>query len=405
MYRLRDYCISSTDILSRSGYYTCVLKLTAQVKLVVTAEQADALKKTMAEANACCNRLSAWAWENQTFGQYALHKARYAVERAASGLTAQVVVRCNGKVADAYKKVADAYKKVADAYKLDKKTQRVFRPDGAIAYDDRILRWYIERGQVSIWAVGGRLALPFVCGDYQRGLLAFQQGESDLACHGGNFYLLTTCNLPDPPLVETDGVLGVDLGIVNLATDSAGRSYSGASVKSCRRRAKRIRALLQSRGTKNARKHLRRIRRRTANYQRHVNHCISKHLVQNALLSRKALALEDLSGIRERAPAFSRDMKCMKWQMGNWAFNQLGQFVVYKAKMAGLPVTLVDPRNTSRTCSACGHCEKANRKSQSQFLCLHCGFQANADANASANIARKALEARAAVNGPIDALA
>jgi len=369
------------------------LKLTAQVKLVVTAEQADALKKTMAEANACCNRLSAWAWENQTFGQYALHKALYAVERAASGLTAQVVVRCNGKV--------------ADSYKLDKKTQRVFRPDGAIAYDDRILRWYIERGQVSIWAVGGRLALPFVCGDYQRGLLAFQQGESDLAFHGGNFYLLTTCNLPDPPLVETDGVLGVDLGIVNLATDSAGRSYSGASVKSCRRRAKRIRALLQSRGTKNARKHLRRIRRRTASYQRHVNHCISKHLVQNALLSRKALALEDLTGIRERAPAFSRDMKwqIMKWQMGNWAFSQLGQFVVYKAKMAGLPVTFVDPRNTSRTCHACGHCAKENRKSQSQFLCLRCGYQTNADVNASANIARKGLEARAAVNGPIDALA
>ena len=113
-------------------------------------------------------------------------EARYAVERAASGLTAQVVVRCNGKV--------------ADAYKLDKKTRRAFRPDGAIAYDDRvldrILRWYTARGEVSLWAVGGRLKLPFVCGEYQRRLLAFQQGESDLAFHGGNFYLLTTCNLP-----------------------------------------------------------------------------------------------------------------------------------------------------------------------------------------------------------------
>ena len=352
----------------------------------MTEGQADALKKTMAEANACCNRLSEWAWKNQTFGQYALHKARYAAERAASGLTAQVVVRCNGKV--------------ADAYKLDKKAQRVFRPDGAIAYDDRILRWYVERGQVSIWAVGGRLALPFVCGDYQRGLLTFQQGESDLVCHDGEFYLLTTCNMPDPPLVATDGVLGVDLGIVSLATDSEGRSYSGEAVKACRRRAKRLRAFLQSRGTKNARKHLRRIRRRTANYQRHVNHCISKHLVQNALLSRKALALEDLTSIRERASAFSRDVK---WQMGNWAFHQLGSFVSYKAKMAGLPVVFVDPRNTSRTCSLCGHCAKENRKSQSQFLCLSCGFQANADVNASANIARKGLDARAAVNGPIDA--
>lgn len=340
----------------------------------------------MAEANACCNRLSEWAWANQSFGQYSLHKARYSAERAASGLTAQVVVRCNGKV--------------ADAYKLDKRTQRVFRPDGAIAYDDRILRWYSDKGNVSIWTVAGRLRLPFVCGKHQWAMLAFQQGESDLAFVGGSFFLLTTCNLPDPPLVETDGVLGVDLGIVNLATDSEGHSYTGEAVRACRRRAKRIRALLQSRGTKNAKKHLQRMRRRTANYQRWLNHNISKQLVQNAFSSRKALALETLTGIRNRASAFSRDVK---WQIGNWAFDQLGSFVTYKAKLAGIPVIFVDPRNTSRTCSRCGHCAKENRRSQSQFFCLSCGFQANADANASANIARKGLEARAVVNAPIDA--
>lgn len=361
------------------------MKLTAQVKLVVTPEQASALKKTMADANACCNRLSKWAWENQTFGQYALHKARYATERAASGLTAQVVVRCNGKVADAYKLDKQTHKQ----------TQRVFRPDGAIAYDNRILRWYVDRGHVSIWAVGGRLSLPFTCGDYQRALLAFQQGESDLAYYDGAFYLLTTCNLPDLPLVETKGILGVDLGIVQLATDSEGHSYSGEAVKACRRRAKRIRALLQSKGTKNAKRHLQRIRRRTANYQRWVNHNISKQLVQNALFSRKALALEDLKGIRERASAFSREMK---WQMGNWAFAQLGGFIAYKAKRTGLPVVFVDPRNTSRTCYACGHCDKANRISQSHFLCLKCGRDANADLNAALNIA-----ARATVRAPIDA--
>lgn len=343
----------------------------------------------MAEANACCNRLSAWAWQNQTFGQYALHKSQYAHERAASGLTAQVVVRCNGKV--------------ADAYKLDKKARRVFRPDGAIAYDERILRWYVERAQVSIWAIGGRLALPFLCGDYQRGLLAFQQGESDLAFipspHGGAFYLLTTCNLPDPPLVETDGVLGVDLGIVNLATDSAGRAYSGEPVKAARRRLKWLRAYLQQckavKKSRNARKHLQKVRRRQSNFVRHTNHCISKALVRAALTSRKALALEDLTGIRERASAFSREMR---WQMGNWAFAQLGQFVVYKAKSAGLPVTFVDPRDTSRTCSVCGHCAKKNRKSQSQFLCLQCGRESNADVNAALNIAVRGL-----VSGPKDA--
>jgi transposase len=55
--------------------------------------------------------------------------------------------------------------------------------------------------------------------------------------------------------------------------------------------------------------------------------------------------------------------------------------------MAGIPLVFVDPRNTSRTCSECGHCEKANRKSQAEFVCKHCGHSMNADLNAARNIA------------------
>ena len=360
-----------------SGYNVNALKLTAQVKLVVTPDQSDALKRTMIAANATCDRISAWAFENKVFGQFALHRGQYAAQRVASGLTAQVVARCIGKV--------------TDAYKLDRLTQRTFRPTGTIAYDDRILNWYVERGQVSIWSVAGRLKLPFVCGAYQRGLLAFRQGEADLALVNGSFYLMATVSIPDPPLIETDGVLGVDLGIVQIATDSEGHQYSGEAVKAMRRSSRAHHAGLQKRGTRRARRTLRKMRNKVSRFSRHVNHVISKQLVQSALSSRKAIVLENLKGIRERASAFNREMR---WQMGNWAFFQLGQFIVYKAKRVGLPTVFVDPRNTSRTCSACGHCDKANRKSQSCFLCLQCGFQANADVNASVNIARKGLETR-----------
>ena len=350
------------------------------MKLVVTPEQSDALKRTMIAANAVCDSLSAWAWDNQVFGQFPLHKGQYVAQRASSGLTAQVVVRCIGKV--------------ADSYKLDKRTQRTFQPTGAIAYDDRILNWYVERGQVSIWSVDGRLKLTFVCGEYQRGLLAFRQGEADLAFVNGNFYLMATVSIPDPPLVETNGVLGVDLGIVELATDSEGHSYSGAAVKAKRRSIRAHRAGLQKCGTKRT---LKKIRLKASRFSKHVNHVISKQLVQSALSSRKALALENLTGIKERASAFNREMR---WQMSNWAFFQLGQFIVYKAKRVGLSTIFVDPRNTSRTCSECGHCDKANRKSQSCFLCLKCGFRTNADYNASRNIACKGLETRGIVNFP-----
>ncbi len=128
-----------------------------------------------------------------------------------------------------------------------------------------------------------------------------------------------------------------------------------------------------------------------------MNHCISKSLVQKALVLQKALSLEDLSGIRERSNSLN---KTMRWLMGNWAFADLAAKIVYKAAEVGLPVVLVDPkvfhsRHTSRTCSECGYCEKANRKNQASFACLSCGFCANADVNASCNIARLGMEARA----------
>jgi len=124
-------------------------------------------------------------------------------------------------------------------------------------------------------------------------------------------------------------------------------------------------------------------------------------LVRKAHDSCKALVLEDLTGIRERTTV-RHEQRALRHA---WAFFQLRQFVTYKAAWAAVPVGLVDPRNTSRTCSMCGHCEKANRKSQAEFVCKSCGFALNADHNAAINIGRKASQASrnewAAVNQPM----
>src|SRR5712692_4048519 len=79
------------------------VKLTAQVKLQPTPEQADALKRTLKVANVACNYISGVAWQSKTFGQYKLHHLVYADVRAKFGLSAQMTVRSIAKVADAYK--------------------------------------------------------------------------------------------------------------------------------------------------------------------------------------------------------------------------------------------------------------------------------------------------------------
>ena len=58
--------------------------------------------------------------------------------------------------------------------------------------------------------------------------------------------------------------------------------------------------------------------------------------------------------------------------MGKWAFDQLRAFVEYKAKLDGVPVLVVNTRNTSRRCSMCGCTDKRNRVSQSEFKCRSC---------------------------------
>jgi putative transposase len=127
---------------------------------------------------------------------------------------------------------------------------------------------------------------------------------------------------------------------------------------------------------------LRRLSRREANFRRHTNHCISKALVTKAKDTARGIALEDLTHIRTRTTVRRRD----RARHVGWAFGQLRSFVEYKARREGIPVVLLDPRNSSRTCNACGFCARENRQNQCLFLCHACGHSTNADLNAARNL-------------------
>lgn len=349
------------------------MKLIAQVKLNTTPEQADALKRTLEAANAAANYISDYAWQNQTFRQFDLHRALYYELRERFALSAQVVVRVLAKV--------------ADAYKLDRRTRRTFKPLGSIAYDERILAWRLSDQTVSIWTVASRQRIPFLAGERQMVLLQSRQGEADLVYHDGTFYLHQTCNVEDPPTGITTDFLGVDLGIINIAADSDGNTYSGGKTNGLRKRHAKLRARLQAKRTKSVKRLLQKRRRKEARFARDVNHVIAKQLVAKAKDTGRGIALEDLKGIRERITV----RKAQRRVQHSWAFHQLRSFVEYKALMAGVPVALVDPRNTSRTCPACGRVAKANRPTQALFRCVSCGFAGPADTIAAENIRRAAV--------------
>lgn len=345
------------------------MKLIAQIKLQPTVEQSESLRKTVLAANKAAQHVSDYAWMAKTFGQYDLHRACYYDIRAEFELSSQMAVRTIAKV--------------ADSYKLDKDSKRTFAPLGSVAYDNRILSYKLDKQVVSLWSVDGRLKMPFLAGQKQLDLLQYAQGEADLIHRKGEWYVHQTCDLPEPEGFDPDQWLGVDSGIVNIATDSDGNVYSGAAVTAMRHRRRRQRRRLQAKQTKSAKRVLKALSKREQRYATSVNHKISKEIVKHAERTGRGIVLEDLKGIRERV----RLRKRQRDDLHSWAFFQLHSFIEYKGKLAGVPVKKVDPRNTSRKCSLCGYIDKANRSTQDKFSCCQCGYSLNADLNAAINLA------------------
>ncbi|WP_229795830.1 RNA-guided endonuclease TnpB family protein, partial [Actinoplanes campanulatus] len=264
------------------------------------------------------------AFEQRTANKIFLQKIVYADLRAEFGLSAQMAVR--------------AIAKACEAYKRDKKIEPVFRPDGAVQYDQRMLTWK-GRDAVSILTLSGRIIVPVVYqGRWTQVPGTVVRGQADLIVRDSKWYLAVVIDVPEPPGGgEPDGWLGVDLGVVNLATDSDGTAHCGMAVRAVRRRNLDLRRRLQAKGTKSAKRLLKKRRRKEARYARDVNHCISKALVRTAKDTGRGIKLEDLSGIRERMTV----KKAQRSDLHSWAFHQLRQFVGYKAVIAGVPVVLV----------------------------------------------------------------
>ena len=310
-------------------------------------------------------------WREKCFHRYALQDLTYYGARETFGIAAQFAIRCIAKVADSYKK--------------DKRTRRFYKPHGAVAFDNRILHYRLDRLTVSIWTVAGRQEIPFTCGDHQWQLLQSQKGETKLAYQRGKFYLLAACEIEEQPEREPASYLGIDLGIANIATDNDGHKFSGSHVNRVRHRNKSLRAKLQANGSRSAKRKLQRLAGRENRFTNDVNHCISQDIVNHAERTNQAIVLEDLQGIRARTRACRREMR---YRLHSWSFCDLQQKILYKAKLAGVKVLFVNPAYTSQRCSECGHTERANRQTQAKFKCKSCGYASHADYNAACNIAQ-----------------
>ena len=359
------------------------MQKTVAAKLVPSKQQAQALKATLALFADACNQAFKVAQENNVKRAFDIHKLCYYEIKAATGLTSNYVVRAIGRVAGSFGK---------------KKPPKEFRPT-SLDLDKDLFRFIPRAETVSISTIEGRQKIKLQLGNYQRHLLKGQKPTAGRLVYDKKkkaFYIHFVIEVPETPESEADNALGVDLGINRIATLSTGETISGRDLNRLREVRQRTKSSLQAKGTQGAKRALKRLSGKQSRMMENVNHVISKKIVKAAKSANVAIALEDLTGIRERAAKGKR----MRKMLGRWAFYDLRIKIEYKAKQAGVAVVFVDPAYTSKTCSVCG--EIGSRRKH-KFVCKSCGNCMDADHNGAMNISRRgreSLRSRNAVNRP-----
>jgi len=366
-----------------------------KLKLKTSPAERAILERTMAQYTACFNHVADLGWEQHLTNGVELHRRTY------YGLRGQYPQMPAQLVITARAKAREALQAARVRLRQGKKASCPRASRGTVRYDARSYTFRPPCREVSLATTAGRLHLSVTVPAYFQRYLEVMVGldSADLVRYpDGQFWLHVVVTIPDPAVVEDPTVSAADVGISRVAVASHGRFFAGKRVKEHARKLFRQRRALQAKGTRSAKRHLKRLRRRENRFRRDVNHRVSKRLVES-LPPGSTLALEDLTDIRERVRARRKARR----ELHNWPFAQFQQFVEYKAAGRGIRVVYVDARYSSQGCSRCGHIARSNRRSQSWFACRQCGYQLNADLNAARNLARRATGAPGGllVNQPI----
>jgi putative transposase len=347
--------------------------LTIICKLQPTPEQVVKIDETLQGFADACSYVNQKVDAKLT-NKHTIQTLVYQDIRALFGLSANLAVRVCARVA--------ANRKTA---KLKKKPVKSFAPTSA-DYDARIFDYREKDHEVSLTLMGGRERIKFHAANYQLGKLKGKKPTCATLCKhkDGGYYIHIQVDNETPDLTQSDNVIGVDFGRREIAHTSTNKAWSGGQIKKVRDHFAKVRASLQqkaSQGTRSTKRSCRRVLKRLAGrerrYQTWLNHCISAEIINEAKILNAVVAIEDLTGIRERTNQRSRT-KIERRRSNSWAFYQLRQFLEYKGIRDGVSVVKVNPRYTSQTCHQCLHIGLRTNK---KFACTNCGWHGDADFN------------------------
>ena len=361
---------------------------TAKIKLNISVAE---MLPTMQAYTKAFNLVASVGFENKDKNGVSLHKKTYREVR--EYLPSQLAISSRMKATEALMSVFTKTKH--KKYGSQPKSKLC-----SIRYDKNSYSLFLDKKQVSLLTINGRKRYEIIIPAYYQELFTgWKYCSADLCIIKNKVYLHVVFEKEVADIPATGKLIGIDRGINNLAVSSTNRFFGGGIIKKQVRKYQKLRSSLQSKGTKSAKRHLVRLRKREQRFRADINHQISKQIIQS-LNAGDTIVLEDLTGIRNR-----RLHKPQRTLINSWSYFQLGQFLTYKAMTKGINIKYIDARYTSQRCSKCGYVCRSNRK-QHNFECKLCAFRLNSDLNASRNIVVKHRESytlsdRADVNQPI----
>ena len=360
---------------------------TCKIKLNIPENRKQDIFETFKQYNFALNFAIEQAWKpkRKIINKSKLHKLTYYPLREKTNLPANYICSARNKACDVIKG------NVIEWHNHKKATKPVFNPFSAIQFDKRTLT--IKNRNCTFSTVNSRVKADYFLGNYQKQILDdpnYNFKTATLTYEDKNFFLNITIIKP-AIIKKPEVVMGVDLGIKNIAVCSTGKFFRSGLLNDKRRQFREKRANLQSKGTRSCKKVLQRISGRENRFANWILHNISRQIVNEANSHNvDIIAFEKLTDIRERAKRWRKEERK---RVNLWAFSKLQQYVQYKAFEMGINTIFVNAEYTSQRCSKCGHIEPANRSSLN-FVCKYCGYSLNADYNASKNIAIKVLSGK-----------
>lgn len=348
--------------------------ITLTLKLPIKTDKLDVLYDTAEQSRGSYNRVCNMGWAMDRLNGVELHKMTYAHERSITKLPSQLI--CAARV-----RATESIKSAKTKLRQGRRSTCPNSNTPIIRYDARSASINLSAGTATLASTCGRISCTLVIPEFYKAKVGWKVCSSDLIFKKGIAFLHVVIEAPCKEFQPTDQVLGVDLGVNRPAVTSDAIFFGKRQWKEIEHRYFTLKRALQAKGTKSAKRHLKKLGRKVNRFRTDCDHVLSRRIV-NSVNHGATIVLEDLTDIRDRVKARKKTRR----RIHSWSFARLQSFLDYKSKINCCFIEYVDPRYTSQKCSKCGNTEKLNRKTQSWFLCKKCGFQHNADLNAAKNI-------------------